>query len=183
LKTYRTIYADPPWMERGSGQIVRGAQRHYPLMSTDAICDLPIAMLADSNAHLYLWVTNNFLSDGFRVCKAWGFRYVTLITWAKDRIGLGQYFRGQTEHCMFAVRGNLPYKSIDGKRAQGTTLISAARSAHSAKPIEMRQLVELVSYAPRLELFARESIDGWDRFGNEVESTQHIEPETLFTGI
>lgn len=180
MKAYRTIYADPPWMERGSGQIVRGAQRHYPLMATDAICDLPIAMLAGSDAHLYLWVTNNFLPDGLRVCRAWGFRYITMITWAKDRMGLGQYFRGQTEHCIFAVRGNLPYRiREDGKRAQGTTLIAAPRTEHSQKPQEMRRFIEIVSYEPRLELFARESIDGWDRFGNEVESTQHVEPETL----
>jgi N6-adenosine-specific RNA methylase IME4 len=180
MTLYRTVYADPPWMERGSGQIVRGAQRHYPLMSTDAICDLPIAMLADSNAHLYLWVTNNFLEDGLRVVRTWGFRYVTMITWAKDRIGLGQYFRGQTEHCIFAVRGNLPYKVADGIRQQGSTLITAPRSRHSEKPEEMRRLIERVSYEPRIELFARGEVAGWDRFGNEVQSTQHIEPETLF---
>lgn len=31
---YRTIYADPPWMERGGGKIKRGADKHYPLMKT-----------------------------------------------------------------------------------------------------------------------------------------------------
>lgn len=34
---YKTIYADPPWMERGGGKIRRGADRHYPLMKTQDI--------------------------------------------------------------------------------------------------------------------------------------------------
>ena len=60
--------------------------------------------------------------------EEWGFRYVTMITWAKDRFGLGQYFRGMTEHCLFGVKGKLPYKIVDGKRQQGTTLINAKRT-------------------------------------------------------
>ena len=179
---YRTIYADPPWNERGAGKIVRGAQRHYPLMSTRDICGLrlngfqgcvlaPFAGdVAERDAHLYLWVTNNFLLDGLSVLKAWGFEYKTMITWAKDRIGLGQYFRGQTEHCLFGVRGNLPYRMQDGKRMQGSTLINASRSHHSKKPIEMRQMIERVSVGPYLELFARERVIGWDVWGNEVET-------------
>jgi len=70
---YKTIYADPPWMERGGGKIKRGADRHYPLMKTKDICDLPIIKeIVDDNAHLYLWTTNNFLKDGLQVMEAWG---------------------------------------------------------------------------------------------------------------
>lgn len=166
---YKTIYADPPWMERGGGVIKRGADKHYPLMSSSAIQELPVRGLAEENCHLYLWVTNNFLPVGLTVMKAWGFRYITCITWAKDRIGLGQYYRGQTEQLLFGVKGVLPYRiGENGKRAQGSTLITASRKKHSAKPIEARQIIERVSYAPRIELFAREHIDGWDVWGNEV---------------
>jgi N6-adenosine-specific RNA methylase IME4 len=173
---YQTIYADPPWNESGGGKICRGAQRHYPLMKTRDICALPVGALADANAHLYLWVTNNFLQDGFEVCEAWGFRYITLITWAKDKIGLGQYFRGQTEHCIFAVRGNIPYRTHlneKGKevRSQGSTLLRADRKIHSRKPDAMRTAIQLVSPPPYLELFARESAPGWDVWGNQVESS------------
>jgi hypothetical protein len=114
---YQTLMADPPWLERGGGQIKRGADRHYPLMSTRDICLLPVRQWAGPNAHLYLWVTNNFLPDGLEVMAAWGFRYVTKIDWFKSsdpndaiaegsaldaadrdlQIGLGQYFRGCTE--------------------------------------------------------------------------------------
>lgn len=72
---YDIIYADPPWNEAGGGKIKRGADRHYPLMRTKEIIALPVMDLAADNAHLYLWVTNNFLPDGLEVMKAWGFEY------------------------------------------------------------------------------------------------------------
>jgi N6-adenosine-specific RNA methylase IME4 len=168
---YKTIYADPPWNETGGGRIKRGADAHYTLMKTADIEKLDVASLADDNCHLYLWVTNNHLQDGLRVMKAWGFEYKTMITWVKDRIGLGQYFRGMTEHCLFGVKGNLAYKSIHGKRAQGKTFFYAKKQQHSSKPEAMRSMIERVSYAPRIELFARHSTFGWDVHGYEVNSS------------
>jgi len=165
---YQTIYADPPWNESGGGKIKRGADRHYSLMKTKDIIALPVPEIANDNCHLYLWVTNNFLKDGLAVMGEWGFRYITTITWMKDRMGLGQYYRGITEHCLFGVKGKLPYKVINDKRQQGKTGFYAAKTIHSEKPIEMRQMIEKVSYEPRIELFAREETDGWDCWGNEV---------------
>jgi N6-adenosine-specific RNA methylase IME4 len=171
---FKTLYADPPWQEIGGGKICRGAQRHYPVMSEFAIRSLHINGRSvkdymEDNSHCYLWVTNNYIADGLGVLAAWGFQYKTMITWAKDRFGLGQYFRGQTEQCLFGVRGNLPYKlRPDGSRAQGRTLINAPRREHSTKPEEMRQMIELVSYAPYLELFARREYPNWTTWGNEV---------------
>ena len=168
---YHTIYADPPWLERGGGKIKRGADRHYPLMKTSEMLALDIASICENDAHLYLWVTNNFLPDGLKVMEAWGFRYVTTITWMKDRQGLGQYFRGITEHCLFGVKGHLPYKlDENGKRCQGLTGFTAPRTEHSRKPEEMRDMIRRVSYGPYVELFAREPHEGWDVWGNEVET-------------
>ena len=172
---YKTIYADPPWGGVGGGKIKRGADRHYPLMKTQAIKDLQVngnhvSQLAEDNAHLYLWTTNNFLPDALEVMEAWNFRYVTMITWVKDRKGLGQYFRGITEHCLFGVRGNLPYQLDDfGYRRQGLTAFHAPRTKHSRKPDEMRAMIELVSYEPFIELFARQEFLDWDSWGNEVD--------------
>lgn len=178
MKKYQIIYADPPWNETGGGKIKRGADRHYPLMKTKDIIALPVNKIATQNAHLYLWVTNNFLIDGLKVMEAWDFKYKTMITWAKDRIGLGQYFRGQTEHCLFGVRGMLPYKIVDGKRQQGVTVFHAPRTKHSEKPSEMREMIEKVSGRDgfnRIELFARTGDSkGWDVWGNEVNSNVAI---------
>lgn len=167
-KKYQTIYADPPWNESGGGKIKRGADRHYQLMKTKDIIDLPVPNITETNCHLYLWVTNSFLKDGLSVMESWEFRYVTTITWMKDRMGLGQYYRGVTEHCLFGVKGNLPYKVIDGKRQQGKTGFYAAKTVHSEKPQEMRDMIEKVSYGPKIELFARKEFNGWDCWGNEV---------------
>jgi N6-adenosine-specific RNA methylase IME4 len=175
VKKYQIIYADPPWKESGGGKIKRGADNHYPLMSTDAIVALRYELdkITDGNAHLYLWTTNNFLDDALYVMRAWGFEYKTTITWVKDKFGLGQYFRGQTEHCLFGVRGMIPYKTENGKRQQGRTFFYAPRGEHSQKPKEMRDMIERVSDREgfnKLELFAREKTEGWDVWGNEVES-------------
>lgn len=167
---YKTIYADPPWYESGGGGIKRGADRHYPLMRTSEIIGMApmINELADENCHLYLWATNNHLIDAFAVMEAWGFRYITMITWVKDRAGLGQYFRGLSEHCLFGVKGRLPYKTINGKRQQGVTAFVEPKTVHSRKPRIMRDMIEKVSYLPYIELFARERFRGWDAWGNEV---------------
>lgn len=138
-------------------------------MKTEDIKKLPIQNLADDSCHLYLWATNNHLKDAFEVMDAWGFEYKTIITWMKDRIGLGQYFRGNTEHCLFGRKGKmLPYKvDENNKRSQGVTGFTAPRKQHSQKPEEMREMIEKVSYPDRIELFARESADGWDCWGDD----------------
>lgn len=181
LKKYKTLMCDPPWAERGGGKIKRGADRHYPLMPTKDIIAMSnfIGNISEENAHLYLWVTNNFLKDGLKVMEEWGFRYITKITWYKEgKIGLGQYFRGMTEDCLFGVKGKLPYKIIDGKRQQGTTGFIASRGKHSEKPEKMREMVEKVSYPPYIEIFARpsdiedifaEPNSTWDYIGNEID--------------
>ena len=167
--TYRCIMADPPWPERGGGKIKRGADRHYPLMSVNQIRDLPVRWVADdSGSHLYLWTTNNFLLAALEVMSAWGFRYVTNIAWGKVRndkiqMGLGQYFRGSHELCLFGVRGKQPAIK------PALSLMLAPRTKHSRKPAEIFSVAEQVSPGPRLELFSREPREGWDSLGNEVD--------------
>jgi N6-adenosine-specific RNA methylase IME4 len=114
------------------------------------------------DAHLYCWVTNNFLKQGLWLVDALGFRYITLLTWAKDRIGLGYYFRGQTEQLLFAVKGRLP-----ALVRTESTLIAARRGRHSAKPEESYEKIEKVSPGPRLEIFARTERPGWTAWGDE----------------
>lgn len=180
---YRIQYWDHPWPERGAGQIQRGADRHYPLMSVEQCIDISrtFGTWAAADAHVYAWATNNYLPAAFECLQAAGFRYVTMVTWVKDKAGLGQYFRGRTEHCLFGVRGRLPYRvHDDGTRAQGETVVfelpldlpeafEAPRTRHSKKPETMRRLIEGVSGGgPRLECFAIDAAPGWDAWGNGV---------------
>ena len=185
---YRVLYVDPPWPERGGGKIKRGADKHYPLMKVSDIVAMFVTFgqWAAPDAHLYAWATNNYLPAAFKSIAAAGFRYITIVTWVKDRPGLGQYYRGRTEHCLFAVRGRLAYRTrADGKRAQGRTVLYDApdlpdafeapvptargKRIHSRKPEAMRRFIEDVSgMGANLEVFARIRVDGWDAWGNEV---------------
>lgn len=176
---YATIVADPPWryvIGKHSG--MRGtAESHYDTMSYAEIQALPVAELAQENAHLYLWVTNPLLTgqrtegiSGADVARAWGFEPKTVLTWAKNQIGLGFFFRAQTEHVIFAVRGRLPIE--ESKRE--SNLILAPRKAHSQKPEAFYDLVERVSPGPYLEMFSRRARLGWETWGNEALGTQEL---------
>lgn len=184
---FRLIYADPPWEETGGGKTKRGCDRHYPPMKTRDIAALPVETLCSpEGAHLWMWVTNNFLEDGLLVLRAWGFRYVGIRSWFKGELddeddlllqhaGLGQYTRGETEQLLLGVRrgeaGMLPYKlTADGKRCQvGTAIVSPKTSRHSEKPGSVRDDCLIVSYPPACELFARDVVPGFTPFGNEVQ--------------
>jgi len=163
---YRTIVADPPWAERGAGRIKRGADRHYPLIGDSAIGYVmrtsPLWQ-PDDDCHLWLWVTNNHLRGGLDVMAELGFRYVTNLVWVKDRIGLGQYMRGQHELCLFGVKGSAMLPDV----CDVPTVLYAARREHSCKPDEFFDVVERVSPGPYLEMFARRQRLGWDTWGNE----------------
>lgn len=157
---FATIAIDPPW--RYDNVATRAAAAdHYPTMSLDELAGLYIPAADDS--HLYLWVTNPFLRQGFDLLDAWGFTYKTTLTWAKPQIGLGNYFRSATEHVLFAVRGDLPTLTDNTP-----TWFSADRRDHSEKPDEFYALAEANSPGPRLEMFARRPRDGWSGWGNEA---------------
>lgn len=179
MREYRTIVADPPWNERGGGKIKRGADRHYPTMKTKDIAKLMGNLLQERfpvdtvGAHMYLWVTNNFLTDGIFIMNLLGFRYVTMRTWAKDRIGLGYYWRGQTEPCLFGVRGKLAPQVRTESTLIGKGIVKRGR--HSKKPDVFFEEVQRVSPGPYLELFARTERPGWTTWGNEVHDIEEEE--------
>jgi N6-adenosine-specific RNA methylase IME4 len=167
---FRTILADPPWSANQSGD--RGASQHYPLMTLRQITALPVSDLAEDNAHLFLWVTNSTLREGYDVAEAWGFTVRSPLTWIKFRLGLGIYLRNATEHLLFATRGNAPVNF----RSQ-PTWINAPVQDHSHKPEEQFAIIERISDGPYLELFARRrppSRANWSVWGNGIDSDIRI---------
>lgn len=167
---FRTIVADPPW-DYGNKATRGSTRKHYSTMGLEDICSLRVKLeghVAD-DAHLYLWVTNGFLREGFTVLDAWGFTYKTCLTWVKTQIGLGNYFRGATEHVLFGIRGGL---RTNDKNLRNW--FEAPRGKHSAKPDCFYDLVEKASSGPYLEMFARRArLGDWDYWGNEsIETTE-----------
>jgi N6-adenosine-specific RNA methylase IME4/site-specific DNA-adenine methylase len=161
---FRVLVVDPPWayQKRAGGPSQRGACP-YPCRSAGEIAALPVASLAHEDATLWLWTTNAHLPDAFGVLRAWGFEHKTVLTWVKDRMGTGDWLRGQTEHCIMAVRGR-PTVTLTNQ----TTVLHAPVREHSRKPTEFYQLVESLCPGSRLELFARERRSGWVAHGHET---------------
>jgi Transcriptional activator, adenine-specific DNA m ethyltransferase len=140
----------------------------YPTMSVDDICALPVRELAEDDAHLYLWTTQTFLRDTYRVLDAWGFRQGAMLVWSKPPKGVCGTYVCSVEFCVFARRGNLQHK-----RRQLGTCYQWPRSGHSAKPEAFQDMVESVSPGPYIELFARRNRLGWATWGNEA--LNHVE--------
>lgn len=137
-------------------------------MSTEEIAALPVVECAAPNAHLYLWTTNAFLDEAFRLARGWQFEPRTVLTWVKPGIGMGHYYRNNTEHVVFAVRGSL--RTL--RRNQPTAFTAPKSKIHSRKPEEFFKIVESMSPGPYLEMFARVRRPGWEAWGNEVPETE-----------
>lgn len=186
---YQIIYADPPWSykcwsPKGTG---RSAESHYDTMDTNEIAKFPIANIAAKDCALFMWVTFPQLNKFEELLAAWGFTYKTVaFVWIKlnkkvpigslqiieieellKKIcfwGMGRWTRANAEICVLATKGNP--KRISASVGQ---LIFRPLRRHSEKPPEARdKIVQLVGNLPRIELFARQSVAGWDCWGNEV---------------
>lgn len=178
---YRVILADPPWSYRNNrptddGSMTR-AEEHYPAMSIDDLCKLPVAAHAMPNAVLFMWVTATVLYDNpgpREVIEAWGFRPVTGYVWDKVLGMPGNYSYVKHEHLIVAVRGQgSPDVQIDGTKHDSIQVIRRS-GMHSEKPAEFRKLIEsLYTTGPYLELFAREKVEGWTGFGNDARLWAH----------
>lgn len=178
---FSTILADPPWrFANRTGKVAPEHRRldRYSTMPLDAILALDVKSILATNAHLYLWVPNALLPDGLEVMKAWGFRYVSNIIWAKrrkdggpDGRGVGFYFRNVTELLLFGVRGSM--RTLAPGRSQ-VNMIETRKREHSRKPDEQYDLIEACSPGAYLELFARHARPGWTAWGDE--SAEDVTP-------
>ena len=184
MKKYQIIYADPPWGHNDKMETHSFTQlNHYQTMTTDEICALPIKDITDKDCVLFLWGVSPMIPDALKVIDAWGFEYKTIaFVWSK--IGsegawihnLGRWTMGNVEFCLLGVKGH-PKRIVKNIKQ----LVVAIRTEHSKKPNEVRKrIVGLMGDLPRIELFARDNgvkdmfnfnrLDGWDCWGNEVES-------------
>lgn len=189
---YRTIVADPPWpmgpphgnrtksTKGGWGPYIGkiATDVPYSTMTLDEIWALPIADMAEPDAHLYVWTVNKFIEETYGVVRAWGFSPSTLLTWCKAPMGVGMGWAHSltTEHILFARRGSLPYQTrVDSTWWQFKRPYNEnGAPAHSRKPDGFLDVVEQVSPGPYLELFARRARFGWDYWGDESLGTAEM---------
>lgn len=172
---YATIVADPPWAyaegfvngpARGAGWSNR-IPLPYSAMSVDDIAAMPVAdLIGADGAFLFLWTTNRYLPDAFRVVETWGFDYRQTMVWHKgDASPFPAAVAPNTAEFLLVARtGNV--------KRLGTTpssVVAANRGHHSAKPAAFLDIVEQVAPGPYVELFARQPRLGWDSWGYGYE--------------
>ena len=173
-KKYNVIYADPPWKYNTWRDGMGTAEKHYPTMKGESIVGMQniIKNISEKDCILFLWVTFPCLLEGLKVMKEWGFKYKTCgFNWIKRNkvsdtwfFGMGHWTRANSELCLIGTKGTIKRKS--NKVSQ---IIDTHIEEHSKKPNIVRErIVELVGDLPRIELFARQTSEGWDSWGNEV---------------
>ncbi len=175
MKKYPIIYADPPWHYRNYADDTasRWVGNQYPVMSVGDIGQLPVESLTDDNCCLFLWTTAPCLQEALQVVKAWGFAYKTkAFCWVKQNksslglfTGMGYWTRSNTEDCWLCTKGHP--KRLDASVHQ---VILSPVQGHSRKPSIVRErIVQLCGDIPRIELFARQRVEGWDCLGFDVD--------------
>ena len=168
LKTeqkYSVIYADPPWQYERPVSDSRKIENQYPVMSLDEIRALPVGKLATDAAILYLWATSPKLEESMQVMNAWGFSYRSCAVWDKEIMGMGYWFRQQTELLLVGIRGAMPSPE---PASRVSSLITSRRGKHSQKPDCVYQMIEtMYPDLSRIELFSRQQRPGWAAFGNQ----------------
>lgn len=164
-KKYRIIYADPPWKYGNAmPEYVTEPQDYYLLMSTDDICAMPVKDILEKNAVLFLWTTSPHLPEALQVVKAWGFEYKTTFIWDKIKHNMGHYNSVRHEILLVCTRGAC---TPDVKKLYDS-VVSIERTEHSKKPEFFREIIETIyTHGNKIELFARETPQGWDSFGNQ----------------
>jgi N6-adenosine-specific RNA methylase IME4 len=168
---YRTIVIDLPWSADLEGSRDGSARGYYPYptMAIPKMCAFPLpSIVHPDGCSLWFWITNFHLVRGCHtpILEAWGFKGSTMLSWIKPVIGQGQRLRGASEHCILAVRGDVP--ALGG--SQKTWFEAAVSGKHSAKPAAFYPIVEAITPAPRYaELFSRGGRGPrWDCHGDEI---------------
>ena len=175
MKKYQIIYADPPWDYKGQKQHTGkggtdsgGAAVHYPCMKLRELKKFDVPSICDDDCLLFMWSSSPHLDQAIELMKAWGFSWATVgFVWDKQKVNPGFYTMSRVELCLIGKRGKIP-KPRGARNIR--QLVSVMRGKHSVKPEEVRErIVEMFPTQDKIELFAREKVDGWDCHGNEVD--------------
>jgi N6-adenosine-specific RNA methylase IME4 len=138
-------------------------------MTLEELKKLDIPSITDNNALLFMWSSSPHLPQAIELMNAWGFEYKTIaFVWDKQKVNPGYYTMSQVEICLVGKKGNIP--SPRGTRNE-RQFLSSLRGRHSEKPSEVRdRITRMFPEQKKVELFARQKVDGWDCWGNEVET-------------
>lgn len=181
MKKYDLIVIDPPWTIKKLTRKQRPKQvkMDYPTMSLDEIQKLDVGLIADDSCWLFLWTTQKYLFDAKPILEHWGFNYLLTMVWEKiygRSNGMPLYgFRWNAE---FILVGYKKKPKIWPSQKLIPAVFQAENVRHSQKPDLFYKLIEPLGQN-RIDLFARKKREGWDVWGNEVDSDISL-TNTLF---
>ncbi|MEE9510409.1 MAG: MT-A70 family methyltransferase [Candidatus Bathyarchaeia archaeon] len=167
---YQTIIIDPPWPVE---KIERYEAPHqepnvdYKTMTIEAIKAIKLPTADD--CHLFLWTTQKFLPTAFEVLKEWEFKYVLTMVWHKG--GGFQPFNLPQYNCEFVLYGRKGSPTFTNTKDFFCCFVGKRRE-HSRKPIEFYNIIRRVTPEPRIDIFGREGIAGFEAWGDEIEKFQ-----------
>lgn len=175
---YNIIYIDPPWMYNRTGG--QACVTEYKRMTDRDVYTLPIGELADENCALICWMTYPKIEEGVRAVRSWGFEIKTVFTnWIKTNsksggvfFGVGSYTKSNGEFAMLCSKGNVAHLRPPKEERDNTisSVLMSPRGEHSSKPKEVRDIIiKIFGNKPRIEIFARERIPGWDAIGYDID--------------
>lgn len=177
-KKYQIIYADPPWSfssKKTGGSMTSGSEHQYKsVMTINELKIMPVPEVAGDNCVLIMWYVSSQPQEALDLVKAWGFtvRNMNGFVWNKltknqnPHFGMGYYTRAGAECAIIATKGK-PSKLVKDHSIRQVR--SAVIGKHSEKPHAFYGDIEsLFGDAPRIELFARNTKEGWDSYGNEI---------------
>jgi len=185
MQKYSVLYADPPWDYDGRTQQdgksgVKSAIHHYPTMTLTQLKAIKVQEICEKDAVLFLWTSSPHLPQAIELMTSWGFEYKTIaFIWDKQKTNPGYYTLSRCEIVLVGKRGLIPKPRGSRKEHQ---FLSEMRGVHSKKPDEIRKRIErMFPTQKKIELFARETVEGWDAFGNEIEGGVSLIPPEIKT--
>lgn len=173
---FEIIYADPCWDYKGQTQHAGanksntgGASNHYQTLTLKQLKTLDVPSITSKDCLLFMWSSSPHLDQAIDLMKHWNFKWSTIgFVWNKQKVNPSFYTMSQIEICLIGKHGKIPQPRGARNIRQ---FISEERTVHSAKPKEVRRRIEkMFPTQSKIELFAREKVDGWSSWGNEIES-------------
>jgi len=204
LKKYDILYIDPPWKfnarSNTNTKFGGGAMKHYPTMTMSEIKKLDFSLLLKDNGLAYVWVTLAKLPECINAIQSKDLQYATTgFVWVKLKgssdtptdthryymddtyyrpfFGVGNYTASNAEICLI-FRKN---KMIKYEQKVSQIIISKIEE-HSKKPKEAYDLLNtMYPNADKLEIFARNSYEGFDSIGNQFNDMDIKEVLKLYS--
>jgi len=171
-KKYNTIVIDPPWEISLTGEVKRRKNRAkklpYKTMTLDEIKSIPIRDIANQGCHVYCWTTNKMLQYTFDVLKSWGVNYHLTLVWVKPSALAPCFaYKFATEFLLLGFYGK-PMQKFTGMGKLNWIEHFTKAGQHSQKPEKMYQLIKEMSPEPRIDVFSRRVISGFEAWGDET---------------